>query len=301
MNIGPRAAATADMLAYVDDCLPSHNRRALEARWVHEPEVRSQIDRWLAQNEAIRAAFAVSPPRPFAADGAGLKRLSFAAERKIHAARGPLESKDSPSRPSPYGSLASDLRKTVAVAAAIQEPTIAGGRWFGVARRASVALLGAAAILAASAAVFSDEPAVAAAKAGIGAYRTFADNGARPVEIATSDRVALNKWFAPQIGRSAPVPDLSGAGLALLGGRIVPGASAPAAFLVYETGDRERIGLAIEAIDSPPASGVDMREIGGVFCALWTADGHRFALVGQASPARLAELARLVRLRQLNI
>ena len=74
----------------------------------------------------------------------------------------------------------------------------------------------------------------------------------------------MNKWFAPQIGRSAPVPDLSGAGLALLGGRIVPGASAPAAFLVYETGDRERIGLAIEAIDSPPASGVDMREIGGV-------------------------------------
>jgi anti-sigma factor RsiW len=301
VNTGPRGAASADMLAYVDDSLPSQERRALEARLVHDSDARSQIVRWLAQNEAIRAAFAASPPRPFAADGVGLKRLSFAAERKIHGARGPLESDDSPSRPSPNGSLASDLRKTVAVAAPIQAPTIAGRRWFAVARRASVALLGAAAILAASAAVFSDEPAVAAAKAGIGAYRTFAGNGARAVEIATSDRAALTKWFAPQIGRLAPVPDLSGAGLALLGGRIVPGAAAPAAFLVYETGDRERIGLAIEAIDSPPASGVDMREIGGVVCALWTADGHRFALVGHASPARLAELARLVRLGQLNL
>jgi anti-sigma factor RsiW len=88
--------------------------------------------------------------------------------------------------------------------------------------------------------------------------------------------------------------------LALLGGRVVPGAFAPAAFFVYETGDRERIGLAMEAIDSPPTSDVEIREIGGVACALWTADGHSFALVG-GSPARLGELARLIRLAQLDI
>jgi anti-sigma factor RsiW len=299
VNNRPRGGASADMLAYVDDCLSSHDCRALEARMVHEPEVRSQVDRWLAQNEAIRAAFAASPPRPFASEGVELRKVNFAADRKIQGLRAPREYKDSPPRPSPNGASASDLRRTVGVSAPIQGS--AGGSGRRLARRTFAALLGAATILAASVLASSDEPAAAAAKAGIGAYRTFADNGTHPVEVATSDRGALNKWFAPQIGRPAPVPDLAASGLALIGGRIVPGASSPAAFLVYETPGRERIGLAMEAIDSPPASGVEMREVGGVACAVWTADGHSFALVGHGSQARLAELARLIRLGQLKI
>jgi anti-sigma factor RsiW len=304
MNTGPRGAATVDMLAYVDDCLTSQDRRALEATLAHDSEARNQVDRWLAQNEAIRAAFSAPPARPFASDGAALRKLNFAADRKVQSARPLRQSKDSARRSSPDGSVTSDFRKAKSASSTAfapgRETTPAGAR-LALARRVFATLLGAAAILAASAAVFSDEPSAASATAGIGAYRTFADSATRPVEIATSDRGALDKWFSPQIGRLAPVPDLSGSGMMLLGGRVVPGALSPAAFLVYESQSGERLGLEMEAIDSPPPSDVEMREIGDVACALWTADGHRFVLVGRASPARLAELARLIRLGQLEI
>ena len=64
MNRPLRGAPTAEMLAYADDCLPQKDRQALECRMIECPEVRRQIEQWLLQNEAIRAAFADQPPDP---------------------------------------------------------------------------------------------------------------------------------------------------------------------------------------------------------------------------------------------
>ena len=60
------------MLAYVDDCLPPGARAAFKDRMIENPDINNQIDLWLLQNEAIRAAFpAPSDSRASAAaDGA---------------------------------------------------------------------------------------------------------------------------------------------------------------------------------------------------------------------------------------
>ena len=142
---------------------------------------------------------------------------------------------------------------------------------------------------------FFSNPSPEFAKAATAAYRTFADNGTRPVEIATSDRDVLNRWFAPQVLRAQKIPDLAAAGLTLVGGRIVPGAFSSAQYVLYENPQHERIALAIETIDAPPETKVEIGQIGAVLCASWTGTGHSLALVGRVSRARLAELARIVR------
>jgi anti-sigma factor RsiW len=160
-------------------------------------------------------------------------------------------------------------------------------------------------VLGAAVAVWIGAPAIVASdgarplsNVARAAYRTFAEGRMRPVEAATSDPDRLNKWFVAQLGAATPVPDLSESGLALLGGRIVPGAFSPAGVLLYENPGHERIALAIEMADAPPETAIGFDEGGGVLCAFWTGAGHSYAIVGRVSRARLSELARLVRERR---
>ena len=140
----------------------------------------------------------------------------------------------------------------------------------------------------------SNNQSTAFVAAGASAYRAFAPSATRPVEIATADHNALTRWIAPQIDRALPIPDLASAGLILLGGRIVPGAASPAILALYENSQRERVGLFIEALDSPPATKVEIKACGDMLCASWIAAGHGFALVGRMPSARMTELARQI-------
>jgi anti-sigma factor RsiW len=162
-------------------------------------------------------------------------------------------------------------------------------------RRICGALAVAGALWTGAAVLFFDGDAEPFAKAATAAYRTFAEGRTRPVELATSDRDALNRWFAAQVGGAAPIPDLSALGLALLGGRIVPGAISPAIFVLYKSAQAQWIAIEMETIDAPPETEVAIDESGGVLCASWTGAGRRFAIVARAPRARLLELARLVR------
>jgi anti-sigma factor RsiW len=279
-----RGALTAEMLAYVDNCLPRDQRQAVESRMIEYPEVKRQVEQWLSQNEAIRAAFADRPLR-FAA-------ASFVEGRAPQGVRTKREAKESPRRPRAVEPGGGRLR---GVGAPAQRASKANRKGPAVARRAFCTIAGALTLWAASATLFSRDPSIAFVQAGIAAYRTFAGAATRPVEIATADRGALNRWFATQVGRAAPVPDLAAAGLVLLGGRIVPGAFSPAQFLLYENAGGERVGLQIETLDSPPATNVALGESGGALAASWTGAGHGFAILGRVSSAQIARLARLVR------
>jgi anti-sigma factor RsiW len=289
-----RRVSTGEMLAYVDDCLPHGARAAFKDRMIENPEINDQIDLWLLQNEAIRAAFpAPSDSRGSAAAGESARR-SFAPELASPGSRIMWDGGDLDRRPRVV--VRTDVRPpqpdTIVLAPARQVRPRRNA--LSVARRMLAVLAGAVAFWVAGVFLVSN-PSVEFAKAATAAYRTFADNGARPVEIATSDRDALNKWFAPQVLRAQKVPDLAAAGLSLLGGRIVPGAYSSAQYVLYENQQHQRLALEIEAVDAPPETNVEVGQIGAVYCASWTGTGHSFALVGRVARARIAELARFIR------
>jgi anti-sigma factor RsiW len=289
---GPRRVSTGDKHGYVDDCLTRADRAVVEDRMLEDPQLRKQIEGWLAQNEAIRTAFADHSAWADATGGwGGASRSRFAEPPRLDAQVVPI-GEDGGGQWRAGGEAA--RRDEIPLAPAARPPS-AAHRLRARLLAAVGGLAAALAVWAGAASLFADRGAEAFAGAATASYRTFAEGRARPVELATGDRAALGRWFAPQLGGAAPVPDLSGAGLTLLGGRIVPGAFAPAAFALYEDAQRNRVALQTEAADARSATAIAIGQAGGLADAAWTHGGRSFALVARAPPARLDELARRIR------
>ncbi len=64
-----------------------------------------------------------------------------------------------------------------------------------------------------------------------------------PVEVAGSERAHLQQWLSKRVGYDIAPPQLDGTGLKLVGGRLLPGPEAPAAFFMYESANGERFTL----------------------------------------------------------
>ena len=280
----------ADMLAYADNCMDESKRAAFEALMTAEPDIARQIDEWRRQNQAIRAAFA-SPgalPAPIRAQGSGNENVR--PERALQPAKNVRRLSGARQPPRLISAGASDFPAAARLDARPGPDRKTIGRR---ARRLLGALVLGAALLAGVGGVnlnFRPEETI---NAGLAAYRTYALGVATPVEYATADPRALGRWMASQIARVTPIPDLSRLGLTLMGGRIVAGARAPAAFLLYETRDRFRVGLIAEALDAPARIKMRPRRSGGVETVFWTGAGHGFALIGPLSEQGLADLADL--------
>lgn len=279
------ARRQAEMLAYADNCLEPSRRAAFEALMRSEPDISLQIDEWRRQNNAIRAAFAGagerSPPsRDLAPKNENARAdwmpQPFKTLRRLNDAR-------MPARTSRQGAVA---RAAPATNAARLHP----GR--GVKLLAGLLVVGAAILTSATDAGLGAAP-EEAVSAGLAAYRTYALGVTTPVEYATRDGQALGRWLASQIARATPVPDFSALGLTLVGGRIIPGARGPAAFVIYEGRDHRRVGLIAESFDAPAPMSLKTRGLNGLQFVYWTGAGHGFALFGRQDEPSLADLARL--------
>jgi anti-sigma factor RsiW len=73
------------------------------------------------------------------------------------------------------------------------------------------------------------------------AYRVFAADMMRPVEMDAANREELIRWISRRLGRPIDVPDLSRLGYRFMGGRVVAAALGPAALLMYEDNQGGRI------------------------------------------------------------
>jgi hypothetical protein len=64
------------------------------------------------------------------------------------------------------------------------------------------------------------------------------------LERLTAEREAeLVAWLSRRLGMKVEAPDLRAAGATLVGGRLLPGATRPAAMLMYKTDDERRVTL----------------------------------------------------------
>jgi anti-sigma factor RsiW len=64
-------------------------------------------------------------------------------------------------------------------------------------------------------------------------YAVYAPDHTRPVELAAANRDELAGWFSNRLKRAVGVPDLSGSGYRLMGGRLVATPQGPAGMLMY--------------------------------------------------------------------
>src|SRR5262249_26207501 len=76
----------------------------------------------------------------------------------------------------------------------------------------------------------------------LGAHRLYIGEVRHPIEVKAEEDHLL-PWLSRRVGTPLRAPDLSAFGLKLLGGRLLPGLSSPAALFMYEGANGERFTI----------------------------------------------------------
>ena len=75
------------------------------------------------------------------------------------------------------------------------------------------------------------------------AHAVYSPEVRHPVEVAASDEQHLVSWLSKRLGVKLHAPKLDDAGMALVGGRLLPGDSGPVAQFMYQSQNGRRLTL----------------------------------------------------------
>jgi anti-sigma factor RsiW len=128
----------------------------------------------------------------------------------------------------------------------------------------------------------------------IEAHRLYVVEVRHPVEVPGSERHHLQQWLTKRCGWVVRAPELTGAGLKLVGGRLLPGSGGPASFMMYESASGERFTIYTAKSD---AGATQMRYAaeGKESTLFWADDGVVYAVVSTgADRGRLTQIAQAV-------
>src|ERR1019366_5230502 len=112
-------------------------------------------------------------------------------------------------------------------------------------------------------------------------------------EVPGSEREHLQVWLTRRCGWDVRAPELDATGLKLVGGRLLPGASGPASFLMYESASGERFTLyASRGKTGTAQMRYTAAENSGAM--YWSEDDVGYVLSGPSDKDRLNQVARQV-------
>ena len=125
------------------------------------------------------------------------------------------------------------------------------------------------------------------------AHRLYVVEVRHPVEVPGSERAHLQQWLTKRCGWDVRAPELASAGLKLVGGRLLPGPSGPASFLMYEsaTGERFTVYTAKASTEAEHMRYTALDKDGAMF---WADRGVGYVVSGGSDRERLGQVARAV-------
>lgn len=126
------------------------------------------------------------------------------------------------------------------------------------------------------------------------AHRTYVVEVRHPVEVTGDERAHLQQWLSKRVGYAINPPDLNSSGLKLVGGRLLPGPDAPAAFFMYETASGERFTLYTSRatkIDTTQMRYAAQDKDAAMF---WADKGVGYVVSGTSDKERLNKVARAI-------
>lgn len=269
MSTPPSSALPEDTLhALVDGRLDAAQRIAVETLLAQDPEAQATVVRWRQQRSLLQSLHAdvlhKTPP-------AHLMQAALGAGADLRA-----------SSVWRWGGLAASVLLSFAVG------------WFGHGQWRKVELQ---ALLA------QRKPAADFVRQASLAHAVYAPEVRHPVEVGSAEQEHLVKWLSKRLGRPLKVPDLTGQGFELVGGRLLPGdagASAVRAQFMFQNKAGERLTLYLGAVQGDGV-GVNAEESafrfaneGPVSSFYWVEQGFGYALTGPVPRDRLMQLAQVV-------
>ena len=131
------------------------------------------------------------------------------------------------------------------------------------------------------------------------AHQIYVNELRHPVEVPASQEQHLTTWLSDRLDLRFSAPNLTPDGFDLLGGRLLPAAIGPAAQLMYESADGQRLTLYVRASNEPETTSFRFTNEDPITALDWREHGAAWALLGELSRAELLRLAEKV-YRALN-
>jgi len=92
------------------------------------------------------------------------------------------------------------------------------------------------------------DPADDLAQRALAAHKLYIGEIRHPIEVGATE-AHLTPWLSRRLGTTLRVPDFSAFDLKLMGGRLLPGETGPAAMLMFENGSGDRITFYVSKLD----------------------------------------------------
>lgn len=131
------------------------------------------------------------------------------------------------------------------------------------------------------------------------AHAVYTPEVLHPVEVGAEQEAHLATWLTKRLGTSVRAPHLQAAGFELVGGRLLPDATAPAAQFMYQNAAGLRITLYVNPDVDGEVTAFRYEHNGRVGAFYWIDGGVGYALAGEMERAPLLALAETV-YRNLN-
>lgn len=125
------------------------------------------------------------------------------------------------------------------------------------------------------------------------AHKLYVVEVRHPVEVAGNDRAHLQQWLSKRCGYEVRAPELDASGLKLVGGRLLPGPTGPAAFLMYETASGERFTIYASRAKTDTTQ-MRYAASGSNGAMFWADRGVGYVVSGGTDRDRLTQVARAV-------
>jgi anti-sigma factor RsiW len=123
------------------------------------------------------------------------------------------------------------------------------------------------------------------------AHRLYVVEVRHPVEVPGSEITHLQQWLTKRCGWDVRAPEL--AGLKLVGGRLLPGPTGPASFLMYESASGERFTI-YTAKSEAEATQMRYAARGSESALFWADRGVGYVVSGGNDRGRLTQIAQAV-------
>jgi anti-sigma factor RsiW len=128
----------------------------------------------------------------------------------------------------------------------------------------------------------------------LAAHRTFVVEVRHPVEVEAAQQAHLVQWLSRRLGRELVAPDLARLGYQLIGGRLLPAESGPAAQLMYEAAGGQRLTLYLRTEPHQDRTAFRFVDANGVGAFYWVDNGFGYAVSAAADRQTLLHVAELV-------
>ena len=126
------------------------------------------------------------------------------------------------------------------------------------------------------------------------AHQVYATDRQRPVEVPALQRASLNQWVSRRMHTPLQAPDLSGHGLRLIGGRLLPSSNRMAAQFMYENADGGRTTVYVRRISGGGRSDFQYREQDALHAFYWVDKAMGYAVIGEQPATKLIDVAATV-------